>query len=280
MHDDFSPDARTSLQPESHSRGIHAFQRGLSFAAAAGSTNHTPRLASCAGVAIGSHGPSSARETASALPAPAASIKRCRAARIGGGVSVSRSGGGFGPITGITRRLDSRSDSAPGKSDAVWPSSPIPSTSTSRDSGSRFRNRERPRRGRGSRPACDKSGTGGSAPDRAVIPSPSGNYYRGGPVKPRVRPRKRHELRAKVRADEHARTSCIARGVVPPARPSVTRPFSAASLTRTWATQSAARAGSSAVGSTRTSTPSVAFMKLSLKSLTLKIRARLPCPRA
>src|SRR5450759_2237638 len=69
--------------------------------------------------------------TACALPAPAARMLTRWAPRRACSVRVTRSGGGLGELRTPTAHPFAFRAASPGKSDAVWPSSPTPSTTTS-----------------------------------------------------------------------------------------------------------------------------------------------------
>src|SRR2546426_535980 len=104
--------------------------------AAARSRNQTPCRARAAGMSLAAVSPSSARATAGALSLPVTRTAMCRAAAMTGGVIVIRRGGGFGLSTTTTRRSCSVRAGEPGKREAVCPSAPMPSTSTSSAAGS------------------------------------------------------------------------------------------------------------------------------------------------
>ncbi len=70
--------------------------------------------------------------TAPALSAPAATIHTSCALVSAGNVRVSRVGGGLGQFRTATTERSSYAAGESGKIDAVWPSPPIPSSSTSK----------------------------------------------------------------------------------------------------------------------------------------------------
>ena len=57
-----------------------------------------------------------------------------RALAMTGSVSVNREGGSAGAVTAMTTRAEVMAEE-PGNTDAVWPSAPIPSRTTSKTGG-------------------------------------------------------------------------------------------------------------------------------------------------
>jgi hypothetical protein len=105
-------------------------------------TDPVARRTPAAGYLIQSPAPSSTCRSALALVAPATSTWTAAALVSAGNVSVRRSRGSTGACAATTHRVCSTSASDPGNSDAVWPSSPIPSRTTSKRGASpakRFR---------------------------------------------------------------------------------------------------------------------------------------------
>src|ERR1700722_13814274 len=84
--------------------------------------------------------PSSTSRTGATLLAPATRNRTLRAALIVGKVNVTRStGGGNNPGGGAVSQVSATcNDGLPGKSDAVWPSSPRPRRTRSKRGGGPF----------------------------------------------------------------------------------------------------------------------------------------------
>ncbi len=129
-HDAQLPDSRVALSPDAAaSAGAPPPDRPA--------TSPGCRLWRCAARARPTAGPAlrARRPAAAALSSPATRNNTDRAALMMGGVRVRRQPRDVSTCSATTQRVISRPDGMPGKSDAVWPSAPRPSSTRSSTPG-------------------------------------------------------------------------------------------------------------------------------------------------